>query len=99
MAMDQEPKEYVAVGRVNGKGLWTAQRVADEPEEWFTVAAGEGRKEAIERAAAKWPDLPMYVEDDCIECGGLGELDDGDGPDPCPTCDGSGVVSAVWSGR
>lgn len=93
-----EPQEYVLVSRV-GSGAWGAQRLGAEPEEWFMLGADGTREEAVERASAKWPGLEMYIEDVCMECGGLGEIDDGDGPEPCAMCDGEGVYCAVWSGR
>jgi hypothetical protein len=79
----------------NEKGFWDAQRfVDDEPEEWFSMPRDADRTATVERARAKWPNLPIRIEDKCPECGGSGEYDDGDGPEPCSMCDGEGVVVA-----
>lgn len=94
----EEPGEHVVVSQVR-EGVWGAQRMAEEPEEWFTLTQDGTRAEAIDRAKVRWPTLQIYVTDDCHDCGGSGEVDDGDGPETCGTCDGEGEYCVMWSGK
>lgn len=78
---------------------WGAQRfMGDTPEDLFVLSSGSTAEEAISKAQERWPDRAIFVEDTCMECGGSGEYDDGDGPEPCEVCDGSGMVKAEYHG-
>ena len=72
---------------------------ATEPETFFTLGKDGTRVAAVDRAHEKWPLAEIRIEDECIECGGSGEYDDGDGPEPCSMCDGDGKYVTLWSGR
>jgi hypothetical protein len=78
---------------------WGAQRfMGDSPEDLFVLSAGSSAEDAIAKSKELWPDRAIIVEDTCMECGGSGEYDDGDGPQPCEVCDGSGMVEAEYHG-
>lgn len=87
----------------DGSGFWQADLFATadahEPETFFTMKTHETRGQAVEKAKALWPEAAIQIEDDCIECNGSGEYDDGDGPEPCCVCDGSGKTLCDWWGQ
>ena len=87
----------------DGAGFWQADlfasETAEEPETFFTMKAHETRGQTVEKAKARWPDAVIRIEDDCIECDGAGECDDGYGPEPCSMCDGDGTMLCDWWGE
>lgn len=99
--------EWIALVSFNdkgdGAGFWQADLFhgdyAETPETFFTLPSEGTRAQAVEQAHAKWPKAEVRIEEACIECGGAGEYEEDDGPEPCSMCDGSGLYVTIWSGK
>lgn len=75
----------------NENGFWQGDLFigdADCPEAFFTLKRGQTKDDAVAKARASWPGVPISVIDP--------EDDDGDDDfDECPTCKGRGLVNPL----